>query len=304
VTAGPATTVNDRYPTRTGERCVVVPRHDPVVRGGLDDGPLDAADLAGFDSNGFIARDAVLTPDEVIDLRTELEALRASTAVLDDERAVLEPESNELRSIFEIHQVSDPFADLVADPRLVEPACQLLGSDVYVHQSRVNLKRGYHGQGFYWHSDFETWHAEDGMPGPRAVSVSLALTANLDCNGSLLIIPGSHRTFVACPGETPPDHYKQSLRRQEVGTPDERSLAQLTDAGGIAQFVGQAGSAVFFDSNCMHGSNSNITPYPRSNVFIVYNSVDNALVEPFRAVTPRPTFIANRDFTPVPHAAI
>ncbi|MGP3951389.1 hypothetical protein [Streptomyces sp. 7N604] len=21
--------------------------------------------------------------------------------------------------------------------------------------------------GFYWHSDFETWHAEDGLPGGR-----------------------------------------------------------------------------------------------------------------------------------------
>jgi ectoine hydroxylase len=299
MTTGAATSVDDRYPTRTGERCVAVPRHDPVVWGPVDGGPLEAADLAGFDNNGFVARDAVLTADELIDLRAELEALQLNPAVLDDERAVLEPESNELRSIFEIHEVSDTFASLIADPRLVEPARQLLGSDVYVHQSRVNLKRGYRGEGFYWHSDFETWHAEDGMPEPRAVSVSVALTENLDCNGSLLIIPGSHRTFVACPGQTPPDHYKQSLRRQEVGTPDEASLARLANAGGIKQFVGPAGSAVFFDSNCMHGSNSNITPYPRSNVFIVYNSVDNALVEPFRAVTPRPTFIANRDFNPV-----
>lgn len=30
----------------------------------------------------------------------------------------------------------------------------------------------------------------------------------------------------------------------------------------------------------MHGSSDNITPYPRSNLFIVYNSVQNALVRP------------------------
>jgi hypothetical protein len=47
---------------------------------------------------------------------------------------------------------------------VVGPARQLLGSDVYVHQSRVNFKPGFNGQDFYWHSDFETWHAEDGMP--------------------------------------------------------------------------------------------------------------------------------------------
>jgi ectoine hydroxylase len=49
----------------------------------------------------------------------------------------------------------------------------------------------------------------------------------------------------------------------------------------------------------MHGSNSNITPFPRSNVFVVFNSVENTLVEPFGAPSPRPTFIGSRDFTMV-----
>jgi ectoine hydroxylase len=49
----------------------------------------------------------------------------------------------------------------------------------------------------------------------------------------------------------------------------------------------------------MHGSNSNITPFPRSNVFVVFNSVENTLGEPFGALSPRPTFIASRDFAPV-----
>lgn len=53
-----------------------------------------------------------------------------------------------------------------------------------------------------------------------------------------------------------------------------------------------------FDSNSMHGSGSNITPLPRSNIFIVFNSVDNALVEPFAAARPRAEFVASRDFTP------
>ncbi|MFQ5599830.1 MAG: ectoine hydroxylase, partial [Candidatus Krumholzibacteriia bacterium] len=56
---------------------------------------------------------------------------------------------------------------------------------------------------------------------------------------------------------------------------------------------------VFFDCNAMHGSNGNITPYPRSNVFFVYNSVENALVEPFGGLEPRPEYIASRDFRPI-----
>ncbi|HEX7322594.1 MAG TPA: ectoine hydroxylase [Mycobacterium sp.] len=293
-------TVTDRYPTRSDVRIGIEPRHDPVVWA-LDQagGPLDPHSLDRFEADGFLTVDTLLDADVVADLRAELDTLRTDPALAHDERAVLEPDSHDIRSIFEVHKVSSAFAALVSDPRLVRLARQLLGSDVYVHQSRVNFKPGFNGQEFYWHSDFETWHAEDGMPAPRAVSVSVALTENLDCNGSLLIMPGSHRWFVSCPGETPPDHYRSSLRRQEIGTPDEASLAWLANERGIRQITGQAGSAVFFDSNCMHGSSSNITPYPRSNVFIVYNSVENTLVEPFGAAAPRPSFIASRVFDPV-----
>ncbi|MES8739290.1 phytanoyl-CoA dioxygenase family protein, partial [Cutibacterium acnes] len=72
-----------------------------------------------------------------------------------------------------------------------------------IHQSRINLKNGFNGKEFYWHSDFETWHVEDGMPNMRAVSCSITLTDNTVYNGSLMVIPGSHKYFVSCVGETP-----------------------------------------------------------------------------------------------------
>ena len=89
-----------------------------------------------------------------------------------------------------MHLISDLIAELVRDPRILDRARQILGSDVYVHQSRVNYMPGFTGKGFYWHSDFETWHAEDGMPSPRAVSISLALTDNYPFNGGLMVMPG------------------------------------------------------------------------------------------------------------------
>jgi ectoine hydroxylase len=158
---------------------------------------------------------------------------------------------------------------------------------------------GFRGRGFYWHSDFETWHAEDGMPTPRACSISIALTDNHPFNGGLMVMPGSHRTFVPCAGATPEDHYKESLREQEIGVPSEVDLTRLAAEHGIAQFTGPAGDALLFDSNIMHGSGNNITPLPRSNIFVVFNSVENTLGAPFGAPRPRPDFIASRDFTPV-----
>ncbi|MFD7920232.1 ectoine hydroxylase [Streptomyces sp. NPDC059740] len=289
----------DLYPTR-GTTEVVTPRQDPVVWSAPGTaGPFQRSELSDFERDGFFAIPDLITDAEVAKYRTELDRLVTDPAVRADERSIVEPKSQEIRSVFEVHKISEVFADLVRDPRVVGRARQILGSDVYVHQSRINVKPGFGASGFYWHSDFETWHAEDGLPNMRTVSVSIALTENFDTNGGLMIMPGSHRTFLGCAGETPKDNYKKSLQMQDAGTPSDEALTRMADAHGIRLFTGRAGSATWFDCNCMHGSGDNITPYARSNVFIVFNSVENAAVEPFAAPVPRPDFIGARDFTPV-----
>ena len=137
------------------------------------------------------------------------------------------------------------------------------------------------------------------MPGMRCVSLSVALTDNYPYNGGLMLMPGAHRTFAPCLGATPDGYHKESLKEQRIGVPSEADIAMLADRHGIEQFTGPAGSALWFDCNIMHGSGNNITPFPRSNVFIVFNSVENAPVAPFSADEPRPSYIAERDTAPV-----
>src|SRR5690606_32238298 len=177
----------------------------------------------------------------------------------------------------------------------------LLNDKVYIHQSRLNYKPGFEGKEFYWHSDFETWHVEDGMPRMRALSMSVLLAENTPDNGPLMLMPGSHRVFLTCIGATPDDHYRSSLKKQEYGVPDRQSLTELAHRHGITAPTGKAGTVVIFDCNTMHGSNGNITPYPRANAFFVYNAVSNRLQEPFGAQKPRPDFIAARG-APMPVA--
>ncbi|PEH79745.1 ectoine hydroxylase [Nocardia sp. FDAARGOS_372] len=284
----------DRYPTRTAEPAPHIERLDPTVWG-----EVHSEQLSTFDRDGFSIMENLLSPEEVSEFRAEVERLAADKSLLDDERVIREKTSNRVRSVFEVHKLSAAVADLVRQTRIVGLARQVLGSDVYLHQTRINYMPGFRGTGFYWHSDFETWHAEDGMPAPRAVSLSIALTDNYPFNGSLMVMPGSHRTFVPCVGATPADHYRESLREQEIGVPSTEDITVLAQRYGITQFTGRAGSALLFDSNIMHGSANNITPFPRSNIFLVFNSVENTLVEPFAAPAPRPTYIGSRDFTPL-----
>ena len=135
------------------------------------------------------------------------------------------------------------------------------------------------------------------MPRMRAISASVLLTDNDALNGPLMLIPGSHRTFVACAGETPENNHRSSLKKQEIGVPSPESLTRMADKFGVDFAAGKAGTVILFDCNTLHGSNGNITPFPRSNAFFVYNAWSNRVVAPFAAKTPRPAFLSDRDAT-------
>jgi len=286
----------DLYPSRGGSKAEIVPRKHPTVWAKPDvETPVDRALIDQYEREGFLVLRDVFTPEEVANLQAELERLRHQAESLDRPEVITEKGSRQVRSIFKVHELSAVFAKLAADERLAGLASYLLGDDVYLHQTRMNYKPGFHGKEFYWHSDFETWHIEDGMPLPRALSISVSLTDNTPHNGPLLVMPGSHKHYVVCEGETPPDNYQMSLQAQEIGVPSDENLAWLANDGGLVDTAGPAGSVLIFDSNLMHGSNSNITHLPRSNGFFVYNAVSNAVQEPFCNQAPRPEFIATRE---------
>ena len=285
----------DRYASRTDRMSAIVARHDPVIYGdGRYADALSEQQLQDYDRDGFLMLESLLPENEVAAVLAEIGRMSRDPAIIRREESITEPGSDAVRSIFMVHTLSAMISRLVRDPRMINVARQILGSEVYVHQSRANMKPGIKGKEFYWHSDFETWHVEDGMPAMRALRCTVLLSDNNACTGPLMLVPGSHRHFISCVGETPQDHYKQSLKKQEYGVPDPVSLQLLVEQGGIRPLMGKAGTVIFFDCNTMHGSNSNISPWPRANVFTVYNSVENALVPPKYGLDPRPEHIASR----------
>ncbi|MBK5222141.1 MAG: ectoine hydroxylase [Acidimicrobiia bacterium] len=289
--------MTDPYASRVDDSPEVTERLDPVLhdpRGVATPGPLTAAQLTAFEHDGYLVLDGAFSEGEMSAALRELDDLSRDPALRAGPETIIEPQSDSVRSVFAVHRNSEVFADMAEDHRIADVARQILDSDVYVHQSRVNLKPAMTGKEFFWHSDFETWHVEDGMPRMRAVSASVALTDNTEFNGPLMLVPGSHRSYVRCGGETPDRHYETSLRRQEVGVPDLESLRRLVDEGGIVAPKTTCGSVILFDCNTMHASGVNLSPHPRSNAFFVYNSVENAVVEPFAGLEPRPEHIASR----------
>src|SRR3546814_14217051 len=85
-----------------------------------NDAPISPAQAAQFDRDGYIVLEDIFSADEVAFLQQAAGTLLADPAALDGETIVTEPQSGEIRSIFEIHAPSPVMARLAADPRLAD----------------------------------------------------------------------------------------------------------------------------------------------------------------------------------------
>ena len=286
----------DDYPSRQGQSAHFIKRQDPVVYSeDSAKSPVKPELIEHYQQNGFVVLPRFFSDDKLKAMQEELHRLRFDPALSQTNEVITEPESQEIRSIFRVHAISPLYAMIASDKTLAKIAQYILNDEVYIYQSRLNYKPGFQGKEFYWHSDFETWHVEDGMPRMRCLSMSIALSDNTISNGPLMVIPQSHQCYAVCEGETPENHYQSSLKKQEYGVPSHSQLSELVDQGGIESLTCPAGSVIIFDCNTMHGSNSNITPQPRSNLFFVYNALSNRVQAPFSGQKPRPEYICSRE---------
>lgn len=292
-------TVDDIYPSRTGDAERIIPRVDPVVYGDVQpeiEYSLNQSQLEHYDENGFVTLPDYM-PEMVEPMLLEMEKLKSAMA--GEEELFTEPDSNEVRTIFKPFAYSKLFRDFSCHPKILTIAQQILDSDVSITQSRINVKPAYKGKSFPWHSDFETWHVEDGMPRMRALTAWIMLTENTEFNGPLYVIPGSHKVYVSCTGITQKKNHFQSLKMQKAGVPKPDTINQVLQNRDIKAIHGKPGTVVFHECNLIHGSPDNISGDPRALLMVVYNSNQNKLVKPFCGLSPRPHYLRNPDQTAV-----
>jgi ectoine hydroxylase len=204
------------------------------------------------------------------------------------EEVVREKDGQTVRSAFAVQTYNEAYRRLSRHPRLIEPAMQLLGGPVYVHQFKLNAKAAFDGDIWQWHQDYGTWSRDDLMPEPRAMNLAVFLDEVSEFNGPLMLIPGSHKGGVIEAG------HDVVTTSYPLWTIDKATIARLVAAGGITAPKGPAGSGLFFHCNLVHGSPSNMSPWHRTIVYISACQVANH-IRRFQ----RPAWIASRDFTPI-----
>jgi len=266
---------------------------------------LSSYQVSFYHENGYLQIENFLDDREVQVLYSEL----PNTIEKDSPRIILE-DNGSVRSIFAPHFVSAAYERLARLDRLVLAAEQLIKEQVYVHQYKINTKKGLKGDWWEWHQDFPYWNIDDGISEPDLVTVMLYLQDTGPSNGALLLIPQTHKLGIAKFAEKDPvsmnekhkynahhqtHDYLSSLNSNIKFTVDHELIKELSIEKGIVTASGKKGAALFFHGNIFHASNINITPFDRDAVLITYNSVSNLPC----TTSPRPEFLAGRNYEPI-----
>lgn len=219
---------------------------------------------------------------------------------------VILEKNGDVRSVFAPHYSSNVFDKLYKQERLVGPARQLLETDVYLYQFKLNNKRPFRGSFWEWHQDFPYWHLDDGVHLPQMISAMILLQDTTAIQGPLVFIPKSHNIGIA--DFEPKEHLKidsnytdildleHSLSADLKYTIKKDAFAKLINEYGFFEALGQSGTCIFFHPNLFHASNTNISPYERNTAIVTYNCVNN--LPPDKEIN-RPDYICSRNFMPI-----
>lgn len=258
---------------------------------------LSQKQIQQYEDNGMLFIPNYFSESEINVLCEELTRLPK-----DIPGQIMEKDEKTVRALHGVHSYSKIFQSLIRHPFLLKVAQQILSDLVYLYQFKINMKAAFTGDIWPWHQDYIFWYEEDGMPEPKIVNVNIFLDEVNQFNGPLYLISGSHQE-----GLIKPEVYKSSLADKgqdwEANVSadlkyclNHATINRLVKEGKIVAPVGCAGSILFFHGNIAHASLPNISPYPRRQLIITYNSVKNT---PCFGNQPRPEFLVCRDSTPL-----
>lgn len=232
-----------------------------------------------YASDGYIVREAVITPDELERLRAASEELCHQLAdassedrkvdvsafyvfevdMLRDVMIKWEPGSRTvIQGVEPVAHLHPVIAEFGAHPGLTEPTRELLDLDaVELYTEKLNVKRAGVGGAFALHRDLPYWVGASDDP-ERMLTVLLALDDATVENGALQVLPGSHEI-----DDLPFKASDLEFERNEID-PDRMDTSRMTTV------EIPAGSAIFFGPRLVHTSGANNSASDRRALLYTY----------------------------------
>jgi hypothetical protein len=195
---------------------------------------LSTKEVAQFRQDGYLGPMPLCSPEEMADIRTQIESLLETEA----------PDHKQKRH--NRHLDSRMLYDLSTHPEILNRMISLYGPDLLLWRTNFFIK--HKGKNAIpWHQDFNYWPLEP----PIIISAWIAIDPSTKENGCVQIIPGSHRKVIP--------HIK--------ATPDVQ-FQEMADAGyynpdDMVELEMQPGEFILFNERTLHHSEANTSDQRR-----------------------------------------
>jgi ectoine hydroxylase-related dioxygenase (phytanoyl-CoA dioxygenase family) len=225
---------------------------------------LTAGQIEQYKELGYVVVPGALDRDLLTEVRRTVDAIVADAGKVTQHTDVYDledshsPQTPRVRRIKTPHKHFPFFADLTRHARITGILAQLLGPDIRLHGSKLNMKSAGYGAAVEWHQDWAFYpHTNDDV---LATGIYLD-----DCeleNGPMCVVPGTHKGPIY-------DHHANGYF---CGAMD----AELK-AVGYAKAVpltGAAGAMTIHHARLVHGSALNTSAKPRRLLLHEYTAAD------------------------------
>lgn len=261
---------------------------------------LNAEQIRSFKEQGFLFLPAWL-PGRATDA-INAEMITAIQEESDSPAVIWEKNHQAVRGMYGLHLNHPFFADVIRWAPLLNAAREVLESELFLYQLKVNTKAAFVGDQWEWHQDFPFWHHEDQLPEPRILTAALFLDEVTEFNGPVCLVPGSHQDgmlSVSAQGgnDTSQPAWMSNLTVGLKYALSNQQVADQVNKRGMVAPKGPAGSLLLFHGNMVHGSGTNISPFARHVCLLTYCCVDN--LPRRKGAGQRPDFLVARDFAPL-----
>lgn len=230
---------------------------------------LSAAQVAQFETIGYLILPAVFTPGELDVMRREADrildlAIQSSLATGEWNARIDLYQRNghiEFRKLQPVNDLSTAIREASEDERLVGPLRHLMGQEPVLMEEKLNYKQSldcpefielFHPREgddrFPLHHDWGYYRA-NGYP-QSILSSAICLDDCTADNGPLRVIPGTHRK-------------EYPMKHADAGSGNGEVIDGLFADDDRVNMVAPAGSVLLFHSMLLHDSKPNLTGRPR-----------------------------------------
>lgn len=225
---------------------------------------LSDGQIATYRDTGYLVLEKRIPDRVILALRDEIARFEEEARGLEEssDRLDLEdshrPDRPRIRRIKLPHLLSPVVDRLMRSDHVLAPVRDLIGLDIRLHTTKLNMKSAGYGAPIEWHQDFAFYpHTNDDV-----LAVGIVIDDMDTENGPLMVFPGSHRGPIH-------DHHCDGVF---AGAMD--LSANGYDIADAVELKGPAGSMSIHHARIVHGSAANTSPRDRRILFLEIMAAD------------------------------